>query len=118
MQKSDFFCIFLSGRAASFPSQAPLETKKAVTRLIPASTPLHPTLYTAISCLKGVEEDSTLGRIIACHLTKMVLLLYMLPHPHQSIAYYYHARLLSCDENHAYFLTKKSLDSSSPLYLH
>ena len=31
MQKSDFFCIFLSGRAASttnFPSQAPLETKK------------------------------------------------------------------------------------------
>ena len=40
MQKSDFFCIFLSGRAASttsFPSQAPLETKKAVTRLIPAS---------------------------------------------------------------------------------
>ena len=82
---------------------------------------LHPTLYTAAplpGCLKGVEEHSTLGRIIACHLTKMVLLLYMLPHPHQSIAYYYHARLLSYDENHAYFLTKKSLDSSSPLYLH
>ena len=85
-----------------------------------------PRLYTRHStpaaplpgCLKGVEEHSTLGRIIACHLTKMVLLLYMLPHPHQSIAYYYHARLLSCDENHAYFLTKKSLDSSSPLYLH
>ena len=36
MQKSDFFCIFLSGRAASAASQAPLENKK---RRSPALNP-------------------------------------------------------------------------------
>ena len=44
MQKSDFFCIFLSGRAASFPSQAPLETKKD-------GHPPNPRLYTLHSTL-------------------------------------------------------------------
>ena len=35
-RKVHFFCIFLSGRAASFPSQAPLENKK---RRSPALNP-------------------------------------------------------------------------------
>ena len=56
MQKSQFFCIFCTGRpastasaasVASIPSQAPLETKKAVTRL--GFPPLHPTPYTGSS---------------------------------------------------------------------
>ncbi len=46
MQKSDFFCIFLSGRAASFPSQAPLGTKKGGYSPNPCLYALHSTLYT------------------------------------------------------------------------
>ena len=60
MQKSDFFCIFLSGRPAStasaasttsIPSQAPLGTKKGGHPPNPRLYTLHPTLYTnSVEC--------------------------------------------------------------------
>ena len=117
-----FLNIFVALKEGVFMFQKNTHKKRRLTRL--GSPPLHSTPYTlhrqlrCPCCLKGVEEHSTLGRIIACHLTKMVLHLYMSHHPHQSIAYYYHVKLLSYDENHAYFSTKRSLDSSSPPYLH